>query len=128
MAVILVVDDDRNQRLLLEEELRNEGYVTHSVASASEAMSAVLATQPDLIVIEPGRPGTGSLQLLGSLVGINSHLPIVVYTACDSHRDSVASWVANAYLLKRSDLTEFRRTLSRILRGQRISDGTPARA
>ncbi len=118
--MILIVDGDKNQRLLLEEELSNEGYITHSVASASEAMSAVLATLPDLIVIEPGRPGTGGLQLLGSLAGINSHLPIVVYTASDSHRDNVASWVANAYLLKQSDLTELKQTLSRILGGQRI--------
>jgi CheY-like chemotaxis protein len=115
MGLLLVVEDDRNQRLLLQEELEGEGYSVLSATNGEEALARVRMTMPDLVVLDIHMRGMDGLELLGKLLGINNRLPVVIHTAYDSYQDNFMSWAADAYVLKQSDLSELKATIRRLL-------------
>ena len=115
MPVVMVVECDRYQRLLVTEELEDEGYTVVPVASAAEALETLPAARPDLVVIEVRLPAMDGLDLMGRLVEIDSRLPVVIHTATDGFQDNFLSWVADAYILKQSDLTELKDTVRGLL-------------
>lgn len=117
MSAILIVEDDKNHRLLLTEGLEEEGYTTSAAASATEALAKILATPPDLVVLDLGMPGMDGIELLEKLRQMDRRLPIVIYTGYSSSRASFMAWVADAYVVKRSCLGELKDTIREILAG-----------
>ena len=115
MAVILIVEGDKNQRLLLEEELAYEGYATCSAASGGEALSALPAATPDLVVLDVRGPASQALGLVGRLRGAGRQLPVVVYTAYPSDPDLSLQRLADGFVVKQSDLGPLLSTIRRLL-------------
>ncbi len=52
MSDILIVDDERDIRELISEILRDEGYATRVAANADEAMNAITADPPSLLILD----------------------------------------------------------------------------
>ncbi|MCB1410357.1 MAG: sigma-54-dependent Fis family transcriptional regulator [Rhodobacter sp.] len=52
MSDILIVDDERDIRELVAEILRDEGYATRLASNSDEAMAAVQAEQPALMILD----------------------------------------------------------------------------
>ena len=57
MFQILVADDDKNTRRLLETILSNAGYKTISVASAGRALELIQKVPIDLLIVDIMMPG-----------------------------------------------------------------------
>ena len=121
MAAILVVEDDKHQRLWLQEELQLDGHAVLSAANAAEALAAVQRTMPDLVVLDIGMPGVDGLDLLGRLMDVNNRLPVVIHTAYASYQDNFMSWAADAYVIKQSDLCLLKRTIHDVLGNRRAA-------
>ena len=119
MAAILIVEDDKYQRLLLEEEFTGEGYTCLTANSGMDALATVSRAMPDLVILDLAMPNMDGLELLGRLLGINNRLPVVIHTAYASYQDSFMSWAADAYVIKRSDLTELKDTVRGLLAKRR---------
>jgi len=115
MPAILIVEDDKNQQLLLREELAEEGYTILTAGSGIEALETVSRTMPDLVILDLAMPGMDGLELLGKLLGINNRLPVVIHTAYSGYQDNFMSWAADAYVIKQSDLGELKETVRSIL-------------
>ena len=115
MAGILVIEDDGNQRLLLEEELAREGHAVFAAASGEDALAAVEETMPDLVIMDIAMPGMDGLELLGRLLAINHHLPVIIHTAFESYKDNFMTWAADAYVVKRGNLRELKDTVRHVL-------------
>jgi len=115
MSTILLVEDDRHQRLLLQEELEAEGHEVFLAADAREALVWMALMTPDLAILDIRMPGMDGIELLGKLLSMNHLLPVVVHTAYDCYQHSYLSWAADAYLVKQSDLTELKDTVRRLL-------------
>ena len=82
MASILIVDDDRDGRDALCKYLQRRGYQVECVADGRDALAAVLARTPDLIVLDlfmPQIDGSGLLEILRSYLRLQS-LPVIVLT------------------------------------------------
>ena len=80
---ILIVDDEAQNRKLLEALLHPEGYLTITANSGDEALTAVRAHQPDLILLDlmmPGMDGHQVTKILKSDAGTSS-IPIIMVTA-----------------------------------------------
>ena len=80
---ILIVDDEAQNRKLLEALLQPEGYLTITANSGDEALTAVRVHQPDLILLDlmmPGMDGHQVTKILKSDAGTSS-IPIIMVTA-----------------------------------------------
>jgi diguanylate cyclase (GGDEF)-like protein/PAS domain S-box-containing protein len=82
-ARILIVDDESNNRKLLELLLAPEGYETVSVVSGEEALTSIEARAPDLILLDAVMPGMDGLQVAAKLKANpeTSNIPIIMVTA-----------------------------------------------
>jgi CheY-like chemotaxis protein len=77
---ILIVDDEADIRELVAEILQDEGYGTRTARDSDEALSAVVAHQPNLVFVDIWLEGSrlDGLQLLDSLKQQHPELPIVI--------------------------------------------------
>ena len=96
--LILIVDDDANQRSLYEEELIDEGYAILTAEDGRQALQVAQDTPPDLIVMDVNMPKMDGLDTMARFLEIDRHIPVVIHTAYASYRESFASWSADAYL------------------------------
>ena len=77
---ILIVDDEADIRELVADILQDEGYGTRTARDSDEALSAVVARQPNLVFLDIWLQGSrlDGLQLLDNLKQQHPELPIVM--------------------------------------------------
>lgn len=79
-AVVLIVEDDREMRSLLCDELCGPEYQLREARDGDEAFVAVLQSVPDLILTDLRMPAGGD-DYISRLRTVAPHCPIVVITA-----------------------------------------------
>ena len=84
---ILIVDDEKDIRLLLKEYLEMEGYGTILAKDAAEAQTA-LDKQPDLILLDVAMPGRDGLQFCEQ-IRERVQVPILFLTARETQADRI---------------------------------------
>src|SRR6056297_1057250 len=52
MSDILIVDDERDIRELISDILEDEGYTTRRAGNSDEAMTAIAAEQPGVLILD----------------------------------------------------------------------------
>ena len=72
---LLLVDDEENLRSMLEAALRHSGFEVASAATGREAIDAVPAARPDLIVLDVMLPDLDGFEVCRRLPG-NSQLSV----------------------------------------------------
>ena len=129
MACILVVDDDEATRRLLDLILLESGDhdVLHA-ASALEAVTAVEAGAPDLLILDMRLPDMDGVSLFHRVRQTGYLGPVLALTASSS-RDPLleelrAEPEAPSILLKPFDVDELAERVEALLRGET----SPARA
>jgi CheY-like chemotaxis protein len=104
MSTVLIVDDEASARQALMRLLGREGYDTVAVSDGREALRAMEACSPDLVLLDVMMPVLGGLELLEILHDDPrwKSLPVVMMTAvCDTHTVNRAQQLgAKAYLVK----------------------------
>lgn len=89
MAYILIVDDDFDGTEALVQHLRRDGHGVDHVPNGREALEAILARAPDLVILDirmPEMDGIGLLEILRSYLRLSS-LPVVTLAAHYSDHD-----------------------------------------
>ncbi len=114
-ARILVIDDEQNLRLLISEELKDLGYEVETAANANEALEKFERTAFDLATIDVEMPGMNGIELAGVLRQKYPGLRIILLTAYSHYKYDLASWAADAYIVKSADLTELKDTIKKLL-------------
>jgi len=88
--LVLVVDDELDARELLREVLEAAGARTVGVASAEEALAAILQQPPDVIVSDIGMPGRDGYDLVRSIRALpaaRGRIPAIALTAYVASED-----------------------------------------
>jgi CheY-like chemotaxis protein len=115
MAKLMVVEDDKNQRLLYEQELGEEGHEVILAPGGREALDMLEDVAPDLIILDISMPGMDGIETLGKVLGRESDIPVILNTAYSSYKDNFMTWSADAYVVKSSDLSELKEKITEIL-------------
>ncbi len=89
---VLVVEDEEDIRELVSYNLLKEGYQVAGVASGENALAAVAAKPPDLVLLDLMLPGLDGLTVCRKLKGDpqTESIPIIMLTAKGEESDIVA--------------------------------------
>ncbi len=116
MTTILLVEDDKNQRLLYEQELRFEGYGIVTAADGKDALNKVQEQPPDIIIMDIDLPKMEGIEAMGRIISKHKGIPIIINSAYSRYKDNYMSWIADAYIVKSSDLTELKNEIKKLLK------------
>ncbi|HEX8089395.1 MAG TPA: response regulator, partial [Blastocatellia bacterium] len=81
MEKILVVDDERSMRDLLELVLKREGYVVHKAENGTRALELVRQNVYDLIISDVKMPDINGIELLSRVREISPETMVIMITA-----------------------------------------------
>src|SRR6187397_112675 len=115
---ILVVDDEKNQREILETILSGEGYDVTTASSGEAAMKFVEARRFDLVLTDLKMTGMSGLDLLKELTNYDKSVIVILLTAHGSVDSAVDALRLGAfeYLQKPYDKDKLLETVSRALK------------
>jgi DNA-binding response OmpR family regulator len=108
---LLIVEDNAQLARLLAKGLRNAGYETDLLATASEARAALLTTTYAALILDLSLPDGDGLGILRELRHRKDPIPVLVLTARGGLHDRVGGLRSGAddYLVKPFALEELGR-------------------
>src|SRR4051794_581262 len=97
MKPVWIVDDDRSIRWVIEKALSREGIAFSSFSTAQEALDALDASAPEVLVSDVRMPGMSGLELLQTVKQRHPEVPVIVMTAYSDLDSAVAAFQGGAY-------------------------------
>jgi two-component system, OmpR family, response regulator len=115
---LLLVDDEDHLRSMLQAALSHHGYDVHPVTTGREAMAAVPAVRPDLILLDVMLPDLDGFEVCRRLRSEGIRTPVLFLTARDSTDDTVRGLTLGGddYLAKPFSLEELVARIDAVLR------------
>jgi two-component system KDP operon response regulator KdpE len=89
-ASVLVVDDEPQIRRVLRPSLAASGYEVFEAATGREALAAITAKTPDLVILDLGLPDMDGKEVLRKL-RIFTRTPVIVLSARDRESEKIAA-------------------------------------
>lgn len=122
MAAILVVEDDKNMRLLTCSKLKSR-YEVQSAADGAEALALLEHKKMDLIVADIMMPRMDGYALLQALREQGNQIPVLLLTARQSFEDKRQGFASGAddYMTKPVNFEELFWRIDALLRRARIA-------
>ncbi len=116
-ARILIAEDEKTQRDLLEGFLKKEGFSVEAVANGKEALERLEVHSFDLALVDYKMPELDGLQTLREVRKLYPDFPVIMMTAYGTVETAVASMKEGAldYLTKPIDLDELLLTLQKVI-------------
>ena len=125
MAIIALVDDDKNILASVTMLLEQEGYQVRSFSDPAAALTALSAAPPDLAILDIKMPRMDGLELLRRLRQANELLPVIFLTSKDEEIDELMGLNAGADDYIRKPFSQ-RLLLERVRAVLRRAEGKPA--
>jgi len=126
---VLVVDDEPNIVDVISMALRFEGFDVESAGSGADAIAAVAAHRPQLLVLDVMLPDIDGFEVARRLAAARAEVPIVFLTARDSTEDIVHGLTLGGddYVTKPFSLEELVARIRTILRRTGLTEETGAK-
>jgi CheY-like chemotaxis protein len=109
-ARILIVDDELDNRELLQIILKWSGFVTQTAVGGEDALRCVAGEPPDLILVDLMMPGMDGQQFTASVKQNpeTRHIPVIMLSAMSDSatRQRALNTGADAYITKPIDRSE----------------------
>ena len=111
-ACILIVDDERRNRQLLEVMLGAEGFTCIAATTGEDALAMARRDRPDLVLLDVMMPGLDGYQVAAQLKAdaATAHIPIIMLTALTDRNSRTHGLAAGAeaFLAKPVNQAELR--------------------
>jgi DNA-binding NtrC family response regulator len=115
MTTILLVDDNKNHCMLYEQELGLEGYDIVTANDWNKALDKIQERSPDLIIVGSCTPEMDRIYALIRFYHEHKYIPIILNTAYSKYNDHYITRIADAYIVKSSDLTKLKNKIKELL-------------
>jgi CheY-like chemotaxis protein len=118
--VVLLVDDERDQRDLYKQFLVFAGYQVELASGGAAALDAALVTQPDVIIMDVAMPGMDGFEATRRIKDLQAtrQIPVIALSA---YGDIPPEWAVSAgcetYLRKPILPQELRTEIERVIAG-----------
>jgi len=121
---ILVVDDERSHRQMIEAVLAAEGYEIAQADNGQAAIDAVAEKFYDLVIMDIRMPQLGGIEALKQIKAISPGIPIIIMTAYASVGTAVEALKSGAsdYLTKPLDIEELKILVAKTLRIHQLEE------
>lgn len=122
MFNILVVEDDKNTRLLMEAVLKQYGYNTILAADGEDALEIMDHKHVDLVLLDVMMPRMDGYEFAKILREGGSELPILMVTAKETPNDKKKGFIVGTddYMVKPVDEEEMILRIAALLRRSKI--------
>ena len=122
MVKILVVDDDKNIRRLISENLEQAGYTPMVAKNGEDALELIDHHHFDMVIADIMMPLIDGYELVADIRSINDKIPILMITAKEAFEDKKTAFNAGAddYITKPIDFEEMLLRISALLRRAKI--------
>ena len=123
MFHILVVDDDKNTRRLMQAVLQAEGYAVTTAENGVDALSAMEHESIDLVVLDIMMPQMDGYEFTKTLRAADNNLPILMVSAKQLPADRRQGFLVGTddYMTKPIDEEEMLLRIKALLRRARIA-------
>ena len=123
MFHILVVDDDKNTRLLFKAVLENAGYTVSLATNGADALELMDKNHFDLVVLDIMMPKMDGYEFTKTLRENQNNLPILMVSAKQLAEDRKKGFIAGIddYMVKPIDLEELLLHVKALLRRYKIA-------
>jgi DNA-binding response OmpR family regulator len=113
---ILLVENEESQRLFYEQELNEEGYLVLWARNGKEALQYLEESSCDLVILDIVMPEMDGLEVLTKIVSRYKKMPVILHTAYAHYKNDFMTWLADAFVVKSSDLSVLKKTVKELLR------------
>lgn len=124
MFHILVVDDDKNTRRLMQAVLEGDGYTVTTARDGEEALAVMDREHVDLAVLDIMMPNMDGYEFTRTLRAANNELPILMVSAkqlpADKHKGFLVG--TDDYITKPVDEEEMLLRIKALLRRAKIAN------
>lgn len=124
MKKILIIEDARNIRMALEDDLKYEGYQVVSASTGPEGLEKALDLNLDIIILDLMLPELDGLEICKELRRRNIGTPIIMLTARSQEFDKVLGLELGAddYVTKPFSMFELQARVKALMRRSEISN------
>ena len=97
MKPVWIIDDDRSIRWVFEKALARENIEFKTFSTAQDALAAMEASLPQVVVSDIRMPGESGLQFLQKVKERHPALPVIIMTAHSDLESAVAAFQGGAF-------------------------------
>jgi DNA-binding response OmpR family regulator len=113
---ILLVENEEAQRLFYEQELNEEGYLILWARNGKEALKRLEGSPCDLVILNIVMPEMDGLEVLAKIISRYKKKPVILHTAYPHYQSDFMTWLADAFVVKSSDLSVLKKNVKELLR------------
>lgn len=123
MFNILVVDDDKNTRILMREVLEAEQYMVYEATDGEDALEVMDQNHIDLVLLDVMMPKKDGYEFTEELRSVQNDLPILMVSAKQLPADKKKGFIAGIddYMTKPVDEEEMLLRIKALLRRAKIA-------
>ncbi|RKJ28914.1 response regulator [Butyricicoccus sp. 1XD8-22] len=81
MKELLIVDDNRGIRMLLEEVFSKDGYLVHLATNGAEAISIAENKDIHCVLLDMNLPDMNGIEILKTIVQFKKNIPFIMMSA-----------------------------------------------
>ncbi len=115
MTTILHIDDNQNNCMFYKQELGLEGYDIITANDWNKALDKIQEQTPDIIIVGSCTPEMDRVYELIRFYHKHKYIPIIINTVYSHYNDNYLTRIADAYIVKSSDLTKLKDKVEELL-------------
>jgi len=115
MPRVMIIEDEVNLLNLYKDELDDEGYEVEAFSDGNRGLARLEEFKPDVVVLDIKLNSVGGgLEILREMKSRRQRTQVILNSAYSTYKDDFTTWIADAYVIKSSDLRELKNKIKEL--------------